>query len=81
MINIRGEQNAYVETYNKAVHVKSALLGYIPHDRGGDRWDAINMLGDVGFIGYDKNNRPEFSTNFALIIEPAAPTGTNREPL
>lgn len=76
-VRIRGSRtNGYVAARSKAQAVKDALLGLPSQDLNGDRWVHINGLGDIFDLGFDDNNRPLFTTNFALIIEPAA--GTNR---
>ncbi len=75
-VMIRGAPNGYVAAQAKAQEVKDALLGLPSQDLNGDRWDSITMAGDIAPLGYDETNRPRFSLNFNLIIEPA--TGTNR---
>jgi hypothetical protein len=76
---IRGARNnGYEDAYNKATAVKDALLGLPSQVIEGDNWVAINQIGDIATLGFDANNCPMFSVNFALIIEPASTTGTNR---
>lgn len=80
-IRIRGDVNDYQAAFNKAKEIKSILLGVPSQTLNGDRWNHINMLGDIALMGYDENNRPEFSMNFTLIIEPAQVASDSREPL
>lgn len=78
-IMVRGEVNDYLDTYREAKAVKDLLLGVTPFTTGdGDRIVAINMQGDLGFIGRDENMRPLFVINFALIIEPQVVANSNR---
>ena len=78
-ILIRGAANGYQAAQAKAVDTKNTLLGLPSQDLNGDRWVSVTQTGDINEMGFDKNNRPMFSLNFSLIIEPA--TGTNRIPL
>lgn len=63
----------------KVDDVVNALLGIDSQTINGDIWVSIAMAGDRNFIGFDENDRPMFSLNFDLIINPA--TGTHRESL
>lgn len=76
---IRGDVDDYGPTWLKARQVRDALLGLDSVTIGTDRWVSVTCMGDIGFIGYDDKDRPSFSVNFRLIIEPAV-TG-NREAL
>jgi len=78
-VMVRGAMGGYVSARAKAQAIKDALLGIPSQDSNGDRLVQINMLGDIASIGFDESNRPLFSINFRLIIEPA--TGTNRSSL
>lgn len=78
---VRGPKQGYEAAWDKCVQVKGALLGYESADLNGDRWVSITGMGDIGFIGYDDKDRPLFSLNYRLIIEPATSSPTNREPL
>lgn len=80
-IRIRGDKGGYSNAEDKAKEVKDVLLGLDSQDINGDRWVSVTMPGDIAFIGYDENERPMFSLNFRLIIEPAASVLTNRTPL
>lgn len=78
-VMVRGEVSDYLDTYREAKAVKDILLGVTPFTTGdGDRIVAINMQGDLGFIGRDENMRPMFVINFALIIEPQVVANSNR---
>ncbi len=74
----RGAVGTYLDTFREAKAVKDLLLGIDAQVLNGDRWDGITQNGDLFFIGQDKNDRPIFSVNFALIIEPQVPAVGNR---
>lgn len=82
-VMVRGKPNSYIETFREAKAVKDILLGIDSQDLevGGDRLVAINLLNDLGFIGRDDGQRPMFSMNFDLIIEPFASSNTHRAAL
>lgn len=80
-VRVRGNVNDYEESWLKAKEIKNIILGQPSQDLNGDRWVHFNMAGDIGFLGYDQTNHPEFSLNFNLIIEPANDIGNNRDPL
>lgn len=77
-IIVRGEINGYLDTYREAKAVKDILLGVDSQDLNGDRWVSVLMNGDMGFIGRDEAERPTFSMNFSLIIEPQSVANSNR---
>lgn len=70
-ILIRGRENEYPETYAKTIAVRNALLGLPSQEVNGDWWVSVTQIGEFAFLGYDEKNRPEFSINFRIIIEPA----------
>lgn len=78
-VRVRGAASGYVAARTKMQSVKDTLLGIASQTLNGDRWVAINSIGDINNLGFDDNNRPIFSINFALIIEPVS--GDNRDPL
>ena len=78
-VMIRGASGGYQLAKLKARDVLNTLHSIPSQDLNGDRWDGILALSGPGYLGVDDNNRPKFSINFRLIIEPAA--GTNRIPL
>lgn len=80
-IRVRGQDGDYKQAYETAEAVKNKLLGLPSRDLNGDRWVQINMAGDIGFLGFNQNEQPEFVMNFNLIIEPADSPGDNRDPL
>lgn len=81
-VMIRGAVSSYTVTWAVYKAVKDILLGATSQTINDDRFVAINITGDLGFIGRDENNRPLFSVNFQLIVEPQVPAGTtNRESL
>lgn len=79
-VMVRGNPGDYVAARNKMQAAKDALLGLPSQDIGDTRWVSVLMIGDWNWLGRDENNRPMFSANFSLIIEPS-PTGSNRDEL
>jgi len=82
---VRGVAEDYPGAYAKARDVKDALLGIDSQDVvvGADtvRVVGITMLADIAFIGYDSNNRPEFTINFRLLQERVPSALSNRDSL
>ncbi len=78
---VRGNASGYIDTFREAKAVKDILLGVDSQDINDDRLVAVNMQGDLGFIGRDEDMRPMFSMNFALIIEPQVVSNSNRQAL
>lgn len=81
MVQVRGAPNDYGAAYTKIRQVRDSLLGIDSQDVGSDRLVSIICMGDIGFLSYDDAQRPLFSVNFRVIIEPAADSITQREPL
>ncbi len=75
---VRGETNGYLDTFREAKAVKDLLLGVTSQDINLDRWVSVTQNGDLMFIGRDESDRPIFSMNFALIIEPQSVANSNR---
>jgi hypothetical protein len=80
-VMVRGAPDSYVAARQKAKDVQDALLGLPPQDINGDRWAGVTGLGDINFLQYDESDRPIFSVNFRLLLEPAVSPLTHREPL
>lgn len=80
-VRVRGSASGYQEAEQKIRDIKDTLLGLPSQDLNGDRWVSITQLTDIVHIGFDESNRPLFTVNFALIIEPATNALTNRIPL
>lgn len=78
-IRVRGPKEDYPAARAKAEEVKDAMLGLPSQDINGNRWTAVNMIGDIAPLGQDDLNRWQFTVNFALIIEPNS--GTHRDSL
>lgn len=78
---VRGGKDDYSGGWSKAKEVQDVLLGITPQVVNGDRWDGVLGMGDVTFLKYDEKNRPIFSVNFRMYVEPAASALTNREVL
>ena len=75
-VMIRGNPGDYIVVRDKAQNVKDELLGLTSQTIGDTRWVSVTAIGDINYLGYDENERPMLSVNFALIIEP--PPGANR---
>ncbi len=78
---VRGKLNGYQSARTRALRIKDELLGITSLDVNGNRLVSVTMNGDIAFIGVDQNERPMFSLNFRLIIQPSASADTNRQPL
>lgn len=75
-VRVRGAKGGYVAAKAKATDVLNALLGLPSQTINSDVWVAVNQVGGINSLGQDDKDRPLFSLNYGLIIEPA--TGTNR---
>lgn len=80
-VRVRGMTGSYIATWVEAKAVKDILLGIDSQDVNGDRWLGINMIGDLTFLRWDEEQRPEFVMNFSLIIEPQSVANSNRTAL
>lgn len=78
---IRGEKDRYDTAWAKAKEVKDALLGLPPQDLNTNHWTSVTGIGDIAFLRYDDSNRPLFSVNFRIIIEPQTSALSHRVPL
>ncbi len=78
-VRVRGDKGGYVAAHAKSVEVQDALLGLPSQTINGDRWDLVVGLGGINSLGFDEQDRPLFSLNYQLTIEPA--TGTHRTAL
>jgi len=77
-VMVRGAVGTYLATFIEAKAVKDILLGTPSQNLNSDRWVSITQNGDLGFLGRDEDERPLFSVNFALIIEPQTVTNSHR---
>ncbi len=73
---IRGAPGGYQAAKSKAEEVMNELHSIPSLDLNGDRWNSIIATSGPAYNGDDESNRPKFSVNFKLILEPA--TGTYR---
>ena len=73
-IRIRGNENGFVDAYNKAQQIKDSLLGRAVEVRNATRYDGIWMTSDITYIGTDDRNRPVFVTNWRIAREPDSGT-------
>lgn len=79
---VRGAPQGYEVAAQKMRDVYDVLLGADPRQNANGDWvDAITVLSTPVGMGYDKQDRPEVSGNFRMIIRPVASQYTNREPL
>ncbi len=80
-IMVRGAPGGYSDARTKAIRIKDELLGITSLDVNSNRIVSITMAGDVTFLGPDENERPLFSLNFRLIVQPQASADTYRQSL
>lgn len=79
---VRGSKADYVVAYDWINQIQNALLGVVPFDAtNGDHVSGIVSIGDIGFMGYDANEQPEFVWNMKIFLEPVAISGGNRRSL
>jgi hypothetical protein len=78
---VRGPKDRYDLGWQKAKDVKDVLLGRDPQDLTTSRWDGVTALGDITYMGADDNNRPLFSMNFRIFVEPNTAALGSRVPL
>lgn len=71
-IIVRGAPGSYEGAEAKAREVVKKLLGLPSQVVGNDFYGSVRQLGDVISLGFDEKNRPLFSCNFHLIVEPSA---------
>ena len=71
-VMIRGVPGDYISAHDKGRAVIDALLGMGYQVVNGDKWEGIIEIGDLAFIGYDEKNRPAFSANFSIHVEPSS---------
>ncbi len=76
---IRGSPGGYQAAKTKAQEVLDELHSIPSQDLNGDRWNSIIATSGPAYNGLDESDRPKFTINFKLIIEPAS--GTHRLPL
>lgn len=79
-IVVRGEPDGYKNAMSKCRAIKDVLLGRPSETRSGDVWASITMPTDVIPLGYDDNERPEFSLNFNLIVHQGDLSNSHRSP-
>lgn len=71
----------YLDGYNKAKEIKDKLHTLPSQTINGDRVVSCLIVGDINYLGTFDKDRPNFSLNFRMIIEPANASGDNRVPL
>lgn len=80
-VRVRGSVSGYTAARVVAQQVKDALLGIEPHTRNGDYWRGIILGSDITFLMYDQIERPIFTLNVRLFVEPAASAQSSRAAL
>lgn len=73
---VRGVPGGYQAAKTKAQEVLDELHSIPSQTLNGDLWNSIIATSGPAYSGIDQKNRPKFSVNFKLILEPA--TGTHR---
>lgn len=71
-VMVRGAPGNYLGAENKSREVVDKLLGLPARTLNNDFWSGVRQLGDVISLGFDEKNRPIFSCNFSLIVQPAS---------
>ena len=66
MARIRGDIGGYINAYGKAEDIKGELHGLTNETWNSTRYVQILCQSDIMFLGYDDNNRPLLSINFAI---------------
>ena len=78
---VRGGANDYKNIWKVAKAIKDLLLGITSQTINGDKYVSVTELSTIAFIGRDDSNRPMFSINFNIIVEPQTNSETNRSAL
>lgn len=78
-VAVRGEPNGYVDTMTKCMQIRDVLLGRPSETVNGDVWASITMSSDIIPLGYDENERPQFTLNFQLIVHQGDLTNSHRD--
>lgn len=66
MVKIRGNKNAYTNGYALAEIVFNQLHAYKNTTVGGTDYLLVWAIGDINFISYDENSRPQWTINFRV---------------
>jgi hypothetical protein len=80
-VQVRGDVSDYAGAYQKARDCQDVLLGMTSQVVNGDQWDGVVGVGDIAFLKFDESERPLFSVNFKVFLEPASNVLTQRQPL
>lgn len=70
MARIKGRRDNYQQAYDKAYSIFSTLNGQHNVSVTDFRIILISALSDILWIGYDDDNRPEFTINFLAMRTP-----------
>lgn len=65
-IRVRGDRNGYQAARALAGAIKDELHGLRDQTINGTRYILVWAQSDVLWLGYDENQRPEFSINFRI---------------
>ena len=71
---VRSAVGDYQGAHTKAVAVQDALLGLTPQTINSKPYYGILMRGGINFIGRDDMDRPIFTLNFSILLQPASGT-------
>lgn len=82
-ILVRGgpEETGYEEAEAKIREIQDRILGIPSRPAAFPTLISVTARGSIGFIGNDESDRPIFSSNYQLIVEPEASAISHREPL
>jgi len=80
-VMVRGTSGGYRDAWDKAAEVQDALLGIPSQDVTDGRLVSATAIGHINAIGCNGSNRPLFTVNFQLIVQPTASALTHRQAL
>ncbi|MGM0409191.1 MAG: minor capsid protein [Bacillota bacterium] len=67
-VRIRGTKNSYVDTRELAEDVYDNLHKLYLENMNENLYKQVIAVGEPIWLGYDENNRPEWSINFELMM-------------
>jgi len=65
-VRVRGARGGYLNAHGLAQEIRDVLNGQHNYTINGARYIGIWAVGDIIFVGYDDNHRPELTVNFRL---------------
>lgn len=66
MVYVRGVANGYTAAYEMAADISTYLHNKHNETINSTRYISIFRVGDINWLGFDENQRPMFSINFAI---------------